>query len=490
MIDRGSIESENWTTMRELGHKMVDDMVDFLQDIPDKPVWKPIPPNVKDSMNENIPLFSEDIYKVYDEFKQNILPYPKGNIHPRFFAWVQGSGSLLGAYSDMLASTMNPNVTIGEHSAMYVDKQVVEWCKQMLNYPVSSSGILLSSGSMANITALTIARNYFIKSIREEGFQNNDNNYVLYCSVETHNCISKAAEILGIGNKNVRKIKTNKDYKLCIETLLEEIKKDLKNGSKPFCVVGTAGTVNTGAIDPLEEIYNICNELGLWFHIDGAYGALAKLDPSKAEELKYIELADSVAFDLHKWLHIPYEVGCLLVKNAEIHRNTFASSPDYLQQNERGLAGGLDSINNYGFELSRSFKALKVWMSLKTVGIKKFAQSISENNEQAKYLGKKVSDHPLLSLTAPVSLSIVCFQFGDKSLSRDFINNLNKEIIIQLQEKGIASPSSTILNGKYCIRVCIVNHKTRKKDIDLLLDEIIHIGNSIIKNETPLEYQI
>ncbi|WP_299133859.1 aminotransferase class V-fold PLP-dependent enzyme [uncultured Tenacibaculum sp.] len=480
--DINGLDPENWEEMRELGHQMIDDMISFLKKIHLEPSWKEIPKDTKAYFKEDLPVEPQNSKKVYQDFKRYILPYHKGNIHPRFFAWVQGSGTLMGAYSEMLAAVMNPNVTIGEHAAMYVDEQVVKWCKQMLNYPNSSSGILLSGGSMANITGLTVARNAHSNLIREHGIQKNSKKLVVYCSEETHSCITKAAEIIGIGNKFVRKIKTNSEYEMDCDKLLEQLLLDIKEGLQPFCIVATTGTVNTGAIDPLEDIYNICKKYNLWLHIDGAYGALAKLDPNIAPKLKYIELADSVAFDLHKWLHVPYELGCLLVKDADTHRSTFAITPNYLLQTGRGLAGGLDAINNYGFELSRSFKALKVWMSLKETGIKKHAQLISKNNEQAKYLESKILKSNELEILAPVTMSIVCFRYFNKKLSMEKINKLNEEIIIQLQEKGIASPSSTILNDKYCIRVCIVNHKTKKEDLDFLISGVIQLGSEILKN--------
>lgn len=479
--DIGDLNPDNWDEIRDLGYEMVNDMITYLQNINNEPSWKEIPQEVKQYLEEDIPQNSKHPKEVYKEFKQFILPYPKGNIHPRFWAWVQGTGTITSAFSEMLAATMNPNVTIGEHSSMYVDKQVVKWCKQMLNFPETSSGILLSGGSMANITGLTIARNFHAQSLRENGIQKEEKQLVLYCSGETHSCITKAAEIIGLGTKSVRKIKTNEYFQMDIDCLLKELKLDLKNGLKPFCIVATTGTVNTGAIDPLEDIHKICLQYNLWFHIDGAYGALAKLDPKLANKLSYIERADSVAFDLHKWLHIPYELGCLLVKNAKAHRDTFAITPNYLLQTERGLAGGLDSINNYGFELSRGFKALKVWMSLKEFGINKYAELIAKNNEQAEYLGNMVAEHQQLKLLTPVTMSIVCFQFVKDGISDEITNKVNEEIIIRLQEQGIASPSSTILNGKYCMRVCIVNHKTKKNDLDELISWSVKIGNQVVQ---------
>ncbi|CAM1342991.1 pyridoxal phosphate-dependent decarboxylase family protein [Tenacibaculum amylolyticum] len=479
--DIHGLTPHNWEEIKNLGYEMVDDMVSYLQNIQEQPSWKEIPQNVKLHFEEDIPQNPQNPKSVYQEFKEFILPFPKGNIHPRFWAWVQGTGTITAAFSEMLATTMNPNVTIGEHAAMYVDKQVVKWCKQMLNYPETASGILLSGGSMANITGLTVARNFHNPSVRAYGIQHHKKQMVLYCSEETHSCITKAAEIIGLGNKSVRKIITNEHFQMDINELKKQIALDLQAGFQPFCIVATTGTVNTGAIDPLKEIYELCKTFNLWFHIDGAYGALAKLDPKFTEQLAYIEKADSVAFDLHKWLHIPYELGCLLVKNAEAHRASFAITPNYLLQTKRGLAGGLDSINNYGFELSRGFKALKVWMNLKEYGIHKYAALIAKNNEQAQYLGKLVSGSKQLKLLTPVTMSIVCFQFIHKQANIQTINKLNEEIIIRLQEQGIASPSSTILKGNYCIRVCIVNHKTKKNDLDELFLWVIKIGNQIVK---------
>jgi aromatic-L-amino-acid/L-tryptophan decarboxylase len=473
-----TLDPQDWQQMRQLGHQMIDDVMDYLENIDQQPVWKPIPDAVKTYLSSDIPQGPQDVEDVYQEFKQYIFPYTKGNIHPRFFAWVQGTGTPMGVLADLLAATMNPNVTIGEHASLYVDQQVVNWCKQMLNYPASASGILLSGGSMANITALTVARNHQLQSdVRKNGLYRAGGQMTLYCSAETHSCIQKAVEILGLGGDAVRKISVNERYEINVSELISAIEKDIADGYHPFCVVGTAGTVNTGAIDPLEELLEICQRYNLWFHVDGAYGALAKLDPDYAPALQALEHADSVAFDLHKWLYVPYEVGCTLIKNAEAHRNAFAITPNYLLQEKRGLAGGLESINNYGFELSRGFKALKIWMSLKEHGLAKYAAMIQQNNLQAAYLGQLVENEADLELLAPVSLSIVCYRFVHPDLNETELNALNREILIQLQENGIASPSSTLLEGRYAIRVCIVNQRTQKADLELLVQATLLIGN-------------
>lgn len=475
-----TLDPENWDAMRQLGHQMIDDLFDYWQNIREEKIWKPIPAEVKEFLDQPIPEKGQNPDDVYREFKQNIFPYNKGNVHPRFFAWIQGTGTPLGVLADLLASGMNPNVAIGEHSAMYVDRQVVNWCKELMNFPADASGILVSGGSMANITALTVARNSFRdEKIREKGLKAASAQLVLYCSVETHSCIQKAAEVIGLGTEAVRKIGVNDQYELDTYALKAQIELDIEAGLLPFCIVGTSGTVNTGAIDPLDELLAISKKYGMWFHIDGAYGALAKLDPKYSGRLKAIEEADSLAFDLHKWLYVPYEVGCTLIRDAKKHRESFSITPNYLIQENRGLSGGLDSINNYGFELSRGFKALKIWMSLKEHGREKYAQMIAQNNRQAEYLADLVKDSPELELMAPVSMSITCFRMVKSGYSENQLRDLNREILLRLQEEGIASPSSTILNGKYTLRVANVNQRTRMEDMDLLVSEVLRIGAEI-----------
>ncbi len=476
-----TLDPKDWEAMRALGHQMVDDLIDYWAGIREQKIWRPIPDEVKQVFDLPIPEQGQSPEEVYREFKEYIFPYNKGNVHPRFFAWIQGTGTPMGTFGDLLASGMNPNTAIGEHSAMYVDRQVVNWCKQLMNFPAEASGILVSGGSMANITALTVARNSFgEEKIRQRGLKAASGQLLIYCSVETHSCIQKAAEIIGLGTDAVRKIGVNERFELDVQLLKEQLEDDLQAGFLPFCLVGTAGTVNTGAIDPIVELLEISRAYGLWLHVDGAYGALAKLDPIYASALRAIEEADSLAFDLHKWLYVPYEVGCTLIRDAKKHRDSFAITPNYLLQEKRGLSGGLDSINNYGFELSRGFKALKVWMSIKEHGRAKYAAMIAQNNRHAAYLAALVEQNPYLELTAPLSMSITCFRMIQPGWGEEALQMLNKEILLRLQEEGIASPSSTILNGKYTLRVANTNQRTRKEDMELLVREVLRLGKSII----------
>ena len=481
VIKEESLDPPNWAELKELGHVMVNDMLDFLQTIREKPVWTKPPQSVKDSFKKPLPHSSTLLDEVYDEFKQNILPYYLGNIHPRYWSWVMGTGTAQAMLAEMLAAGMNCNVGIGDQAPMYVDQQVIDWCKQMMNFSAESSGALVSSASVANLNALIVARNSVSSSIRKTGI-NEQKKMFIYASTETHSCIQKAAEIIGIGSDGVRKVKVNDKYEMDTVHLQELIEEDKKDGNIPFCVVANAGTVNTGAIDPLDKIFWICCKENLWMHVDGAFGALLKLLPEYEEQLDCLEFADSIAFDLHKWMSIPYEAGVVLVKDADIHRKSFALQPDYISNNERGIAAGPELTSNFGFELSRNFKALKIWMSLKEHGIEKFARLIRQNLTQAKYLTDLIEQSEELELTAPTRTNIVCFRFNPQKNDLD-LDKLNKEILMRLQESGIAAPSHTKLHGKYCLRVANVNHRTTINDFDVLVNEIIKIGNRVLKEE-------
>jgi glutamate/tyrosine decarboxylase-like PLP-dependent enzyme len=473
-----SLDPENWDEVRELGHRMIDDMTDYLKHIGRQPVWRKLPQQTKEKFKKGLPVTPQPLEKVYAEFKNNILPYSIGNIHPRFWSWVMGTGSVQGMLAEMLAAAMNSNAGIGEQAPMYVDQQVIEWCREIMNFPSSASGALVSNASAANLNALIVARNAANLSVRKKGLSQ-QKEMTLYASVETHSCIQKAAEIIGIGSDQVRKVRVNEWYEMDTAHLEELIRRDKENGFQPFCVVANVGTVNTGAIDPLDKIFFICLKYNCWFHIDGAFGALLKLLPEFCERLRCIALADSIAFDLHKWMYIPYEAAVVLVKDANKHRAAFALQPEYLLHHSRGIAAGPELTSNFGFDLSRNFKALKVWMLLKEHGIEKYKRLIRQNLLQAKYLGALVQSSPKLQLMAPVSTNIVCFRYYKPGLNTNELNELNGEILMQLHESGIAAPSYTKLDGNYCLRAAIVNHRSVKEDFEKLVSSVIELGNRL-----------
>ena len=328
---------------------------------------------------------------------------------------------------------------------------------------------------MANYSGLAVARN--VKAgydIRTEGLK--ENNLVFYASTEVHSCNTKAVELLGLGTKGLKKIQVNDDYSINIEALKQQIKEDKSNGLQPVCIIGTSGTVNTGAVDNLQAIAEICAQENLWFHVDGAIGAIAMLSNKIKPQLKGIEQADSVALDLHKWLHMPFEAGCIIIKDDFAHKHTFSLIPEYLAKNTRGLASGENWFSEYGLQLSRRFRALKVWMSLKEHGSDRFGRMISRNVEQAYYLGELVNSNKDLELIAPIGMDIVCFRYNPGNKTHDELNAINKEIKLQIEERAIALPGYTTLNGMYCIRCAISSHRVTNEDFDELIKSVLSIG--------------
>jgi glutamate/tyrosine decarboxylase-like PLP-dependent enzyme len=476
-----SLDPDDWHTMRALGHRMVDDMMTYLETIRERPVWKPIPNEVKASLEAPLPLGPQNPEQIYQEFLENVLPNPMGNIHPRFWGWVIGTGTPLGMLAEMLAAGMNPNVGGGDHVANYVEAQVLNWCKEMLGYPAEASGLLVSGGSMANLVGLTAARNTLAGfDVRQQGLLASPATMTIYGSCETHSSVQKAVELLGLGSDSLRAVPVNSDFQIKVTALETVISEDRDNGYRPICVVGNAGTVNTGAIDDLNALADICKRERLWFHVDGAFGALAALSPELRPSLAGMERADSLAFDMHKWMYMPYEIGCALVRREEDHRRAFSLTADYLAHTERGLAGGSLWFSEYGPQLSRGFRALKAWMSIKEHGIQKYGRLIQQNVDQARYLADLVDASPDLERSAPVTLNIVCFRFKADHLDDTALNALNEELLIQLHEKGIAVPSYTTLGDKYVLRVCITNHRSRREDFDLIVREVISIGKELL----------
>jgi len=477
-----TLDPENWEEMRQLAHRIVDDALDYIQSTADRPAWQAVPGEIAKRLESPAPAEPSSPTDVYDEYREVIQPYTMHTAHPRFWAWYMGSGTVFGALGELLAATLNPNLGGGNHAAPLVEKQVIGWIRDMMGFPESASGLLTSGGSMANFTALTVARNTSAGyDVRREGVRAASGPLTVYASTEIHSCHQKSIETLGLGTAGLRKISVNDDYTMNLDALTRQVKADRSSGMIPFCVVATAGTINTGAIDDLNAIADFCANEGLWFHVDGCIGAVAVLADNVRDQLNGMERADSVALDLHKWMHIPFEAGCVLVRDASAHYDSFALVPEYLQReaDDGGMASGGLWFSDYGLQLTRQFRALKVWMSIKEHGLARFGRMMARNVEQARYLGELIDRTNKLELTAPIGLDIVCFRYNPGGLDEEELNRLNKIVLVSLQEGGIAAPSYTTLKGRICLRVAISNHRSRFEDFDLLVREVIRIGQDI-----------
>lgn len=479
-----SLDPESWDQFRAHGHQVLDELFEWLRTLRDRPVWQPVPEEVRAALRRPLPQEGCGLEASWDEFRRSVLPYPWGNVHPRFWGWVNGTGSPSGALAELATAVINTNAGGGHQAAPYVEEQVIDWCKTMVGYPAEASGVLVTGGSVANLVALAAARDAGDPRITEEGLAALGGSPVLYASAETHNSVDKAVRLLGLGQRALRPVPVDAEFRIDLAALRRAIAEDRAAGRRPFCVVGNAGTVNTGAIDDLSALADLCEREGLWFHVDGAFGALAALSDQLRPLVAGMERADSIAFDLHKWLSMPYDVGCVLVRDRDAHRRPFATKASYLAREARGAAPNDHDPGALGPELSREFRGLKVWMLLQEHGVAKYARLIEQNVEQAKYLAGLVQRHGELELMAPVPLNVVCLRYVEKGAGgsgkgEERLDALNRELLIRIQERGIAVPSATSLNGRFAIRVAITNHRSCLDDFDLFVAAVADLGREL-----------
>ncbi|HEY0319620.1 MAG TPA: aminotransferase class V-fold PLP-dependent enzyme [Pyrinomonadaceae bacterium] len=477
--------------MRALSEQSVALVADYFKNIQTLPVFPDSAAinRLKEIRDAKPPIESEAVARIFDDFRL-VLDASRHNGHPRFFGYIASPSTPVGAYADLLASALNSNVTSWRSSpaATEVERTVVRWLAELVGYGSDASGLLTSGGSLANLTALLMAhRAHAPQEVALKGLRAIDMPMTVYASNQVHLSIPKAADVLGLGREQVRTVEADEMFRMDVRHLRERIDADVRAGLKPFCVVASAGTVNTGAVDPLEEIARVAEEYDLWLHVDGAYGALATMDAEKHSLFRGMERADSLSLDAHKWLYAPVDCGCLLFRDAGAARNAFSTTEaDYIKVHEEEEREAF-AFWDYGIELSRRFRALKLWMMLRYYGSRRLAEAISSNNRLAQYLAEALRAAEDFELLAPVSLSICCFRYVPEALRRKLegarndvereainveLDEMNTRIMHAVQRGGRAYISNATLRGRVSLRACITNFRTTRADMNRTLDII------------------
>ena len=469
MLDPSADEIRDW------GNSVIQLMSDYLGNLRDRGVYRHMfSGRIRDRLDATLPTKGTDFDGLLRVFREDIIPFSRQNAHPRMFGYVQSPGTPIAAFADLLASTLNANLTVWRSAPapVEVERLTIDWIRQILGFNAEAGGLFISGGSMANLAALAAARQ--TKDCSSGRLR-------IYASSETHFSIVKAAALLGIGRENVCHIAVDERFRIRTDDLVVKITADLEAGCVPLCVVANAGTVNTGAVDPLAEIREIANRFQLWMHVDGSYGALAILAKSARELFAGIERADSVALDPHKWLYLPVDVGCVIYRDPEIVHAAFAHEAEYTriigQEADEAFA-----FWDYGPELSRRFRALKVWMLLKGVGVDALSEAIENNLACARHLESMVRASDDFEMAAPVELSIFCFRHMPAQLRNESpktIDAFNERLLVALQRDGSSYLSNATLGGRFALRGCVLNYRTTLHDIEILLDDLRRVAKSL-----------
>lgn len=458
-------------THRKAGHLLGELLAGYEGDLSNPPGFGQIDREaMRAIMTEPLPEEGRSLEELFQEFREVVMPNSTHVAHRRFLPYVLPSPNGISAFADALASTLNQNCNLWTLSpaANAIEQRVISWFQDLFSFPEGSGGIITSGGSMANLTALAIARDTYLgTSARMDGLQWRVSPLRLYVSDQVHNCVDKAAVILGIGLNHVRHVPCDSQFRMRMDLLKEAVMQDRRDGFSPFCVVGSAGTVTTGAFDPLDELADFCDEEGLWLHIDGAYGALTVLSERRRPHLQPAGRAHSLSLNPHKFLFAPLEAGCVLVRRAEDMRTTYSFVPTYLS-----MFSDPDFLNyaEYGPQLSRSFKALKVWWSLRAFGRKAYAKAIDDLCDLAEYMEARTEAEPELELLAPVTLNAVCVRY------RNLSDGQNERVLARLLSEGVAFLGRAEVKGKFCLRACFMNLRTTRDDVDRILEEMVRFG--------------
>lgn len=461
-----SLDPSDWDGYRRAAHELLDACIDHLEGVRERP-WRPWPADAGSRLALGPADEPVDIESVAREMVEHVLPFGSGNTHPAFFGWVQGTGNAAALLAEIVAGTMNSNCGGRDHGAVYVERDVVRWCREAFGLPDEASGVLVSGTSQATIIALAVARQRALGASSRRAGIHGGPRLTLYAGRHVHSSVAKAAELLGLGSDALRLLPLGAGGGMDLAALAEQVELDSGDGCAPFCVVATAGSVDQGAFDDLRALAAFCAERSLWFHVDGAFGAWLRLaDDPWSRLTDGIERADSIALDFHKWMAVQYDCGLVLVREERLHREAFATRPAYLTSQRAGLGGGEPWFCDYGTELSRGFRALKVWSTLRAFGRRQLGASISGNCRLAGYLAELVSAAPDLELAAPVVSNVCCFGAAAALGSHAQRSAWNESVVAALQLAGRAVFSTTVVDGVTVARAAITNHRTRAHDIE------------------------
>ena len=464
--------------IRRVGYRVVDMIAEHLTTLPGEPVFRPFPPDLASKyLDSKPPESGQEADDILAAFARDIEPYPFGNGHPRFFGWVNSPPAVMGIFAEALAAAMNPSCAGGNHAAVYVEREVMNWFKQIVGFPAESMGLLVSGGSMAALDGDSPlpARCNAAMTCGPKGCRAPPDRLTFYRTGEGHGCHQKAIELMGIGREHLRSVEQDRSLRMIPSALDAAIREDRQQGNIPIAVIASAGSVNTGAIDPLDEIADVCAGHKVWLHVDGAYGAPAILTGRYAKQLSALARADSLALDPHKWLYVPVEAGVVLVRDARHMRATFSLVPPYLQTDGKTEGvGGLPWFSEYGFQQTRGFRALKVWMALRYHGFSGYRSSIERDILLAEQLADLLRRSEDIEILEPQCLSIVCFRYAPAKHRKDaqMLDSLNKAILERVQLGGLAFLSSTVLDGRFWLRACIINPRTCEEDLDVLVRNV------------------
>ncbi len=462
---------------RKLGHDLVDAIAAYYEKLAAGPVTRgSVPSEVRRALGgADLPDEGTNPKDIFRDLVPVLMEHSLFTPHPRFWGYITGSAAPAGALSDLLASALNPNVGAWQLSpvASEIELQAVRWLAQFIGYPESCGGVLVSGGNMANFVGFLAARTAKAGwDVRQTGIRAGDKQLTAYVSQETHTWIHKAADLFGLGTNSIRWIPADKDQRMDVQALADKVRQDRSEGYQPFMVVGAGGTVSTGAVDPLHDIATVCEKENLWFHVDGAYGAPAAASPKAPDDLRGLRKADSVALDPHKWLYVPMEAGCSLVKDPAHLLAAFSFRPEYYRF--EGTDGEVrTNLFEYGMQNSRGFRALKVWVQLKQAGRKGMQEAIEQDMDLSVLMAEVLQKEPAFEVWTQ-QLSIVTFRYVPDDLRRDavahqrYLNDLNEAVLARVQKEGVLFVSNAVIRGSFVLRACIVNYRTTEEDVRLL----------------------